>query len=194
MEENEEKKNEEGITNFKRKFKLHKVCGDDGDKFSQIWFYNGHAYASNGHCAIRADIGSISTYSIAEVMMLEGKHICGEVFAKILTHENVNITDEGFDADVENGNGILYRFSKDNEEVKMPDIDALIANAKKGEKTTNTNVLGYNIEYLNQLCDAMGTKKVKLRVKDADKAIIVEPLGVDLDIVGIFMPMMVDKE
>lgn len=181
--------------NFLKKYKLHELCRQDefAPERNYVWFRNGSAYVNNGHAAIRANLADISTFSLDEQMLLDGKCVKGALFKQILNHDVVTITNEGFDAEVPGTGGILYRFS-DPSNLKFPDIDKLIQTTKKLEQTDKTKHIGYNIEYLVDVSKAMGNVKLKMRIKDADRTIIVEPLGTSEDIIGLLAPILVDQE
>lgn len=194
MEKNEQQQPKEcSMTNFKPKYKLHVAAGED-KALQYIWFENGYAYVTNGRVAVRAAMKDITTYSIAEIIALNGKVIKASVWRKVLEFEEVLITEEGFEAQIEDSEGILLRYSKLPDDVVLPDIDELISRTKGKEEKDNTHIVGYKVEYIDALSKVMGAKALKLHIKDADNSILVEPLGTNEDIVGILMPMFVNKE
>lgn len=188
----EESNNENIERGFYPRFKLYKCCSKNPDRprFRFIHFENGYAYATDGHIAVCARIQDICNFTPVELGMLDGKSIDMDHFRSLLGMQSLEVKENGIEAKSDSGN-VMFFFDKQLS-LNFPNVDSIFSSAHAKTGQYQTEAFGMNASSLQKLVDAMGCKKVKVRLTGEKSAILVTDIEGELDIEGIIMPILLD--
>jgi len=164
--------------NFYSSVKMHKACLKDEIRpaMNYIHFKGGFAYATDAHCAIKNYLTDICNLSEEQITLLDGKILHGESYAAMLGCHSIIVQEDGIQCTNAKGiKGAFFAFYS-GDELKFPDIDEFIKNAKELEPQegceNGVTRVAINSEIYRSLIDAFAHKKIIYNFK-GDKVPIV---------------------
>lgn len=190
--ENVEKAVGAGRHNFHKNVKLHEatVKEETGirEQFKYIMFRGNYAFATDAGIAVAANLESISDFDVVEQLLLDGKKISGDVYKRILSHERVTVTEDGFEV-LDEPCEVFYHFAEDKG--TFPDVENILDNFRQTEQES-VEYITFDVKRIESLRKAMGVTKLRLDMRNNRSAVRVMPDKKDYDVRGIIMPMLTE--
>ena len=93
--------------NFSKSVKLYDITANDELRPAMqcVCFKDGYAYATEAHMLIKAKIEDICNFDPEEIAILEGKMVSGASLKRICSHNEIQVTNDGFVATDNTGSG-----------------------------------------------------------------------------------------
>lgn len=190
--ENVEKEVGAGRHNFNKNVKLHEatvnVVEGIRTQFKYIMFRGNYAFATDGHIAVAANLETISDFDVVEQIMLDGKKISGDVYKRILSHERVTVTEDGFEV-MDEPCEVFYHFAQ--EEGTFPDVENILATFRETKQECVEHVT-FDVKIIERLRKAMGVSVLRLDMRNNRSAVRVVADKKNYDVRGIIMPIISD--
>lgn len=172
----------------KRNFrlKMHAACGTDELRpiMQHVYFDNGFMIATDAHVLIKAAIQRFSDFDKSEVDMLNGKLLHKSTFKKILSCEQVVVTENGIQ---DLATKDVYAFAQ--MDMKFPNYNAVIP----GERGP-VNRVGINPKVASKLLTVLNTPEfinIELNFTQENRAIVIKPIGEENEsLTAILMPVL----
>lgn len=183
--------------NFSKSVKLFDIAAQDclRPALQCIHFENGYAYATDAHMLIRAKLEDVTNFEPEELAILEGKCISADSLKRIYSHQEVEVTNDGFVAkDSTTGCKVTYTFTDPKVIDKFPDCEKVLHDAMQSPLHPK-DVIGISYSMLDTLTNAMGCKgnaKIEFRGDKGYQAIVTS-LDLFNSITGLLMLKQVEE-
>lgn len=156
----------------KRNFglKMQFACGNDDLRpvMQHVYFDNGFMVATDAHVLVKAAAQHFSDFDKSEVEILNGKFIHKNTFKKILSCDQVIVTEEGVQ---DLATKDIYKFA--TVDIKYPNYNAVIP-----KETSPIDYIGISTNIVTRLFKVMqNIDGVKLLFSGSNRAIKIEGLG-----------------
>lgn len=200
-------------------YQVHKCTANDDilEALNFVHFMDGYAYASNGHVLVRVALTEMIKDCTSEMIgMINNHSIKGNVFARVIRHKEVEITEHGFGYanDIDNTE-ILYKWYEIGEDrrikgfykypqdpqPRIPDFESVFPVGK--DILIPISAVGINVKNLCDLSQAMGgvndrnTETLDLYFTGERHGIVCKKSmghdGYTEDVVGLIMPCIIDE-
>jgi len=185
--------------NFNYGVKMDKACNRDEIRPAQnyVHFKGGFAYATDAHCAVKNYLHEICNLSEEQLALLDGKFLHYDKFAKVRTYHSITVTEKGIQGLSSKGiKGGFFAFYDGDDELKYPDIDALIKNNQSAKCEEGCehgiNKIQIDSQIYMTFVQAFATKDVIYNFKGQKTPIICTPKDPRWDkSIGVIMPQLI---
>jgi len=182
--------------NFSKSVKLYDITANDELRPAMqcVCFKDGYAYATEAHMLIKAKIEDICNFDPEEIAILEGKMVSGASLKRICSHNEIQVTNDGFVATDNTGSKIIYTFADENVVGNFPNCEKVLAEAMNSPLHPK-DIIGINYGMLDTLTNAMGCKdNAKLEIRNNGNTIVVTSLDLFSTVTGLLMLKQTDEE
>lgn len=182
--------------NFSKQVKLYDITASDNLRPAMqcVCFKDGYAYATEAHMLIKAKIEDICNFDPEEIAILEGKMVSGASLKRIYSHNEIQVTNDGFIAKDETGSKITYTFADKEVVGEFPNCEKVLAVAMNSPLHPK-DIIGINYGMLDTLTNAMGCKdNAKLEIRNNGNTIVVTSLDLFSTVTGLLMLKQTDDE
>lgn len=180
-----------GRHNFHKSVKLHESTVKEESagvmaQYKYIMFRGNYAFATNARIAVAANLEAISDFDVVEQLLLDGKKISGDVYKRIISHERVTVTEDGFEV-MDEPCKVFYEFAKD--EGTFPDVERILETFRETEQES-VEYITFDVSLIESLRKAMGVSRLRLDMRNNRSAVRVLPDRNGYDVRGIIMPII----